>query len=92
MRIYVTGEERETMRKVANKQIEMEDIQKRIDIINKSQDKFEYTLKYRKGTMLEYEIQVRRKAEETILAVRGFFDKVEILSHLRGMENILSSL
>lgn len=82
-------EQRENCRKVSNDGITEEKIKERLDLINKSQDKYRYELKTDKSALLEYSINIRYNVGDTIIATRGFFDKVELLAHIKGLEEFL---
>lgn len=80
---------RELHRGIVNNQITEELLKERIEQINKSQNKYRYELTIEENKILEYGLNIKERLGETIVATRGFFDKVELLSHLKGMEEIL---
>lgn len=83
--------ERENLRKETEKNITEETLMERLDLINKSQSKYNYELVVDKGAVLEYGINIKNRAGY-ILTTRMFYDKIELLSHIRGMEEILKNL
>ena len=82
-------EERKNCRKVSNDGIIEEKIRERLDFINKSQDKYKYELKIDTNSLLEYSLNIRYNIGDTIIATRGFFDKIELLAHIKGLEEFL---
>lgn len=82
-------EERENCKKVSNDGITEEKIRERLDFINKSQDKYKYELKIDTNSLLEYSLNIRYNKGDTIIATRGFFDKIELLAHIKGLEEFL---
>ena len=83
--------ERENLRKETEKYITEETLKERLDLINRSQSKYNYELVVDKGAILEYGINIKNRAGY-ILATRMFYDKIELLSHIRGMEEIIKYL
>lgn len=81
--------EKEVYRKVTNNQITEEIIKERLELINKSQNKYRYELEVKENSLLEYNINIKERLGERIVASRGFFDKIEILSHIKGMEEFI---
>ena len=41
------------------------------------------------NSLLEYSLNIRYNIGDTIIATRGFFDKIELLAHIRGLEEFL---
>lgn len=83
--------EKENLRKETENNITEDILKERLDLINKSQSKYNYELVIDKGAILEYGINIKDRAGY-ILATRMFYDKIELLSHIRGMEEILKIL
>lgn len=83
--------ERENLRKETEKNITEELLKERLNVVNKYQLKYLYQLRVEKEGLLKYTIIVRNKVGD-IVAIKSFYDKIETLAFIRGMEEIIKYL
>lgn len=83
--------ERENLRKETEKNITEETLKERLNVVNKYQLKYLYQLRVEKEGILKYTIIVRNKVGD-IVAIKSFYDKIETLAFIRGMEEIIKYL
>lgn len=83
--------ERENLRKETEKNITEELLKERLKVVNKYQLKYLYQLRVEKEGILKYTIIVRNKVGD-IVAIKSFYDKIETLAFIRGMEEIIKYL
>lgn len=83
--------ERENLRKETEKNITEELLKERLNVVNKYQLKYLYQLRVEKEGILKYTIIVRNKVGD-IVAIKSFYDKIETLAFIRGMEEIIKYL
>lgn len=83
--------EKENLRKETENNITEETLKERLNVVNKYQLKYLYQLRVEKEGILKYTIIVRNKVGD-IVAIKSFYDKIETLAFIRGMEEIIKYL
>lgn len=79
----------EEIRKISNDNISLKDLQKRLNNVT-----LEITYNFiieeekNKKTSLRYNIRVYEKNNDICICIKSFFDKVDILYYLKGLEEM----
>lgn len=81
----------EEIRKISEDSITEELLKERLNVVNKYQLKYLYELRVEKEKLLKYTVIVRNKAGD-IVAIKSFYDKLETLAFIRGMEEVIKYL
>lgn len=79
----------EEIRKISNDNISLKDLQKRLDNAT-VESKYNFIIEEEKNTKtsLRYNIKMYAKNSDICVCVKSFFDKVDILYYLKGLEEM----
>ena len=79
----------EEIRKVSNDNVSLKDLQKRLNKVTVGTDyNFIIEEEKNKKTSLRYNIRVYGKNNDICICIKSFFDKVDILYYLKGLEEM----
>lgn len=79
----------EGIREISNEKITLKELQKRLEkIFEKSSYKVELGKTKNQETSLKYELRFFSKTTNYCLSIKCFFDKIDILYYVQGLEDI----
>lgn len=79
----------EEIRKISNDNISLKELQKRINKVT-LELKYNFIIEEEKNkkTSLRYNIKMYKKNNNICICIKSFFDKVDILYYLKGLEEM----
>lgn len=79
----------EEIRKISNDNISLKDLQNRLNKVT-LEAKYNFVIEEEKNenTSLRYIIKVYEKDNDICICIKSFFDKVDILYYLKGLEEM----
>ena len=79
----------EEIRKISNDNISLKELQKRLNKVT-LETKYNFIIEEEKNkkTSLRYNIKMYAKNSDIFICIKSFFDKVDILYYLKGLEEM----
>lgn len=79
----------EEIRRISNDNISLKELQKRLNKIT-LELKYNFIIEEEKNTKtsLKYNIKMYKKNNDICICIKSFFDKVDILYYLKGLEEM----
>ena len=79
----------EEIRKISNDNISLKELQKRLNKVT-LETKYNFIIEEEKNikTSLRYNIRVYAKNSNICICIKSFFDKVDILYYIKGLEEM----